>query len=332
MNRTIPKKYIVKMKFRSAAHFGNKEKMYNFTEQMVHSDTLFSGIINCMGLLYGRKVVDEVIDKYIEEQPPFKISSAFLYRQEDYFVPRPYSLDLSSILDYKKAKKIKFLSLDFLMKFNEVESPPLQQELYVSPEGVLYSKSRAQDFVSNVERPRVVLDRSSSRSEIYYINNCYFAEDAGLWFFLDILEEGFEEKIKASIKLLGDEGLGGERTYGLGLFEACIKEAPELKPFRFDAYLLLSLFYPRSEEKVAEKVVSYGLVERAGYVYSPYEMGVRKKKVRMFNEGSVFTDEPAGSVADVTPGGFENHRVVRYGLAYSLPVFLRKEVDDPHEV
>lgn len=332
MNRANPNKYIVKMKFKGPAHFGNKEKTYNFTEQIAHSDTIFSGIINCMGLLYGKDEVDQVINEFIISQPPFKISSAFLHWRGEYFVPRPYSLNFTSIMDYKKAAKIKFLPLDFLMKLTEADFQLLNQDFHVSQEGVLYSKGRAESFLKNMERPRVTLDRYSSCSEIYYASNCYFKEDAGLWFFLDILDASLEGKIMASLKLLGDEGLGGERTYGMGLFEADIDKAPELKPLKADAYLLLSLLYPGRDEKVAEKAVSYGLTERAGYVYSPCGMSERKKKVRMFNEGSVFAVEPSGSVADVTPAGFGNHKVLRYGLAYSIPVFSGRKVDDPHEV
>jgi CRISPR-associated protein Csm4 len=328
MNGKNPKKYRVKMKFMGPVHFGYKEKTYNFTEYMIHSDTLFSGIINCMGLLYGKDTIDEIIDKFVNNEPPFKISSAFLYIKDDYFVPRPFDLELSDILDFKKAKKVKFVPLEFLLK-HSVEN---KKEWDVSPTGLLISQKKYKNIVGEIERPRVTLDRVNSTCEIYYIDSCYFSENAGLWFFLDIFDESLGDKIKASIRLLGDEGLGGERTYGLGLFKADISENMAIGSLQESCYLLLSLFYPNKGEKIAGNISSYGFIERAGYIYSPWEMSKRKKKVRMLTEGSIFTSEPKGYTVDITPKGFQIHRIVRYGIAYCIPVLLKREVNRVHEI
>jgi CRISPR/Cas system CSM-associated protein Csm4 (group 5 of RAMP superfamily) len=47
----------------------------------------------------------------------------------------------------------------------------------------------------------------------------------------------------------------------------------------------------------------------------------------MFGEGSVFRNEPKGTLADVTPpnNAFIAHSLYRYGIPISLPIKLENE-------
>jgi CRISPR-associated protein Csm4 len=70
--------------------------------------------------------------------------------------------------------------------------------------------------------PRVTLDRISSASEIWHFGETCLAKGAGLWFGVDLSlprEHEIIRRLEASLRLLGDHGLGGERSAGLGLFE-----------------------------------------------------------------------------------------------------------------
>ncbi|TYP55425.1 type III-A CRISPR-associated RAMP protein Csm4 [Thermosediminibacter litoriperuensis] len=314
------KRYRVKLKFKGPVHFGYKEKTYNLTETFAHSDTLFSGIVNCYSLLYGKAAADNLVEKFFDN-PPFKISSAFLYANGEFFVPRPLNMDLTPITgDYKKAKKVKYVPLDFILAR---DGGGKANKDYRVEHGILARKDMDTPYVIS-ERPRVKINRGDFSTEIYYVSGCYFREGAGLWFFLDIYDDYEEEKVKAAIRLLGDEGIGGEKTYGFGSFEAGIEEYKEKKGNGSGDWLLLSLYYPRMDEKVADIIKAFSLLERAGYSYSPFNQQARKKKVRMLAEGSVFKKDVQGMVVDVSPGEDVGHKILKYGLAYTVPIFNRK--------
>ncbi|WP_026487326.1 type III-A CRISPR-associated RAMP protein Csm4 [Caldanaerobius polysaccharolyticus] len=308
------KSYRVKLKFKGPVHFGYKEKMDNVTEYIVHSDTLFSGILNCYSLLYGKKRTDEIVERVLCEDLPFKLSSAFLYIDEEYLIPKPINLDLSAVVgDFKKAKKIRYVPLDYSYK-------QAKSEVYIK--GPIMITKNYDRIFSIDERPRVTLDRIEHSSEIYYLSSCTFGENVGLWFYLDVYDTGIEKEIQAAIRLLGDEGLGGERTYGFGLFCVDFCEEKDNFDLESDQYLLLSLFLPSEDDDLKDGLISYELTERGGYVYSPFSSNLKKKKVRMFLEGSVFKKKYNGKIADVTPDNFNTHKVLRYGIPYWKPILL----------
>lgn len=317
----VKKRYRVRLEFKGPVHFGYKEKTYNITDVFAHSDTIFSGILNCYSLLYGKTSADALAEKFFKS-PPFKISSAFLYAGGEFFVPKPLDMDLTHITgDYKKAKKIRYVPLEFILGEHPKGQP---QGEYKLESGILTKQTMKKPYFI-LERPRVVIDRKSSSTEIYYVSGCYFAKNAGLWFFLDICDNAEEEKVKAAIRLLGDEGLGGERAYGFGSFNAYFDEVPlnsvESNKTLGD-WLLLSLYFPAEGEDVGESVKAFSFVERGGYSYSPFGVQMRKKRVRMLAEGSVFRKRVEGAILDVSLGSDTEHKVLKYGLAYMLP-FVR---------
>ncbi|SHM86398.1 CRISPR-associated protein Csm4 [Caldanaerovirga acetigignens] len=304
------KKYRVKLKFKGPVHFGYKEKMDNLTEYVVHSDTIFSGIMSCYNLLYGKDKADKLADNFVNGVYLFENSSAFIYVGEDYLLPRPINLDLYDLVgDYKKAKKVKYISEDILG--DKCRSGVCKGQF-------LLKGDYKGDVVRILERPRVVLDRLSNSSNIYYISSCVFDENAGLWFYLKV-DPSVEREILAAIRLLGDEGLGGERTYGLGCFEPTFVEAKDDEKSS-DEYLLLSLYSPSQEDDLRDSLFGYDFIERGGYVYSIYSSDIKKRRIRMLVEGSVFRKKLRGTVIDVTPEGFEGHRVLRYGVAFLKPL------------
>jgi CRISPR-associated protein Csm4 len=304
------KKYRVKLKFKGPVHFGYKEKMDNLTEYVVHSDTIFSGIMCCYSLLYGKDKTDKLVENFASGVCLFENSSAFVYVGEDYLLPRPINLDLYDVVgDYKKAKKVKYVSesiLDDKCRSGVCKGQFLLKEDYGG------------DVVKISERPRVVLDRLRNSSNIYYISSCVFDENAGLWFYLKV-DPSVEREILAAIRLLGDEGLGGERTYGFGYFEPTFVEVKDDEKDS-DEYLLLSLYSPSQEDDLKDSLLGYDFVERGGYVYSIYSSDIKKRRIRMLVEGSVFRKKLRGTVVDVTPEGFDGHRVLRYGVAFLKPL------------
>lgn len=328
--------YRVLMRFTSPLHIGEKERIYNLTQAFAHSDTLMSGIINSYSLLYGNDSTARLLDGFFGQTPPFELSSTMPYLKGEFFVPKPVGLNLYSykgegvgneikrgaieVDKDKELKKVKFIRekdiLDnFPGKYRVIGNFLVPKERFLE-----LNAGKELLFGKVEERARVSVDRLTSSSNIYYFSHFEFAEDAGLWFYLKINDRRLEDRIKAAIRLLGDEGLGGDRSCGLGSFEAKFDRCslPDGKgPTKY--YVSLSLVNPRSRDEI-EKASYYEVLTRSGYVYSKSGLGIKRKAVRVFAEGSVFAGRVCGRVVDVTPRDFYQHRVYCFGLAFLIPL------------
>lgn len=199
--------------------------------------------------------------------------------------------------------------------------------------------------------PKVSLDRTTQASNFYHTNvvqfQCEFKElkksesepekskpekQAGLYFLLHFPQANPEliSQLKTVLYVLADEGIGGERSSGAGRFTLDWEELPKIwKPLlqckNANAYSLVSLFWNDQPEELSQidENARYEFQDRGGWVSSsPTGIQQRRKKVRMFSEGSVFAFPPQGRLADVTPERFHAHTVYRSGLALSLPIYV----------
>jgi len=190
--------FIVKLKFRSPIHFGYKEKTYQLSEITASADTIFSAICNSWRLLYGSKELEEMLNAFVEGNPPFLISSSFPYYKDEFYVPKPVGVNFSKLVnDIKKAKKIKYLPINCLAGKIELGGYSNIKQGFVLKEDTEY-------IYFNQEIPRIVTDSITSYTDIFYVQAVSFNREAGLYFFLTINNEAFLPKIKASIYVLGD--------------------------------------------------------------------------------------------------------------------------------
>lgn len=138
-----------------------------------------------------------------------------------------------------------------------------------------------------------------------------------------------------SLSLLGELGLGGERSSGLGKFKLTWEDADDewnrLLLFEGNGCLCVSLFHPEDLDIIADTVngASYALLERRGWFLSPFSRKQYKRKtVTMFAEGSVFAKKIAGHLVPVAPEIWikegNPHPIYRYGYAFTIPVKLKE--------
>jgi CRISPR-associated protein Csm4 len=170
------------------------------------------------------------------------------------------------------------------------------------------------------EASRVTLDRDTGRSDIYYAGDVRFMKDCGLYMLADFLDEDYRPKLEGALRLLGDEGLGGERSSGRGLF-SLDHGSISLGSDEGDVAMLLSLCRPRREETVILPRSYYGLISRRGWVAGKSDR--RKKSVRMLIEGSVvpYPENLVGCMEDVSGEGTKKgKRILSYGLAFKAPM------------
>jgi CRISPR-associated protein Csm4 len=180
-------------------------------------------------------------------------------------------------------------------------------------------------------RPRVSLDRASSASAIWHCGLVRFHKDAGLYGLVRVADEEWRERLESAFRLLGDMGLGGERTYGMGVFrfsgfEPLDAAMPELANLGGSKLVLLSSYFPNPIERstFSHLMESWDFFETRGYVVSGRQATkIKRKRLRMVACGSVARKPIRGSIVDVTPEPSESfglgHRVYRSGLAFTVP-------------
>jgi len=308
-------------------HIGTKEGALEKTMHYIHSDTLFGAICNTYRLLYGKEDLENLLKEFIDN-PPFLISSAFPYSSDINFFPMPKVINLSRYVerrDIKKFKKIEYVSQKVLESVTQSNL-----RIHLKEENIVQGKFLVSDEEKNkleevgIERiwyekeiPRVTIDRKTNSSSIYYFGEIEYNKNCGMYFIIDFIKNDYKDKIKAAINLLGDEGIGGDRSYGKGLFR--VEYGTFSWSINSGTFIAMSLYLPKEGEIEMVKKGHYEIVRRGGWVYSVDEKGMRKKFIRMLSEGSTFEGDKNfyGTVAKVAEG---IHDVYRYG--YAFPIYL----------
>ncbi|GAB4441416.1 MAG: type III-A CRISPR-associated RAMP protein Csm4 [Cyanobacteria bacterium J069] len=197
--------------------------------------------------------------------------------------------------------------------------------------------------------PKVAVDRTHHATNFFHTGLIQFAwkaaanagDDwdsagvqnlAGLYFLLDLptTDPELEADLHQALAFLGEEGIGGERSSGAGRFtiqawEGLSADWEAVVNFaKGSHHSLVSLFWQQdiNQSQLGDSA-RYAIHERGGWIASPFSgQQLRRQKVQMFAEGSVFAHKPTGELANVTPHGFTRHAIYRSGLAVSLPVKL----------
>ena len=321
--------YIVKLNPESPFHIGEAGIGLEETSYTVHSDTLFSAICNTYALLYGKDEIEHLLDQF-EREPPFILSSTFLFIEDILTFPVPLNVNWSKFMDksqfkkensyeiVKRMKKVQFCSEKMLHSILKDEQNIFSNDLNIK-NNILFSpeETSPDEIYSVIEAPHVALDRRSQFSSIYHIGEVRYASACGLYFFLKTQSE-YDSRLKAAIHLLGDEGLGGKRSSGKGLFKPVfLSEICKIPQSPMN--ITLSLIFPNQEELSIIKEGSYKIVMRKGWIYSPQIKSLRKKSVRMLTEGSTFPRKVKGQIIDVTPDvEFKIPKIMRYGYGFYL--------------
>lgn len=302
---------LAKLRFRAPLHIGSSTLGEEDTYDYAPSDTLFSALCHSYLGAFGVDDLVELLGRF-DEEPPFLISSAFPYCGDTLFLPLPRLAPVERSEDAERGdrKLLKDTSWVSLGDFGRLLRGEAPAEI----------KSSGDKLPRKELLPRVALDRESSNSSIYYVRRAAFPQNGGLWTLLDVRDENLEQRLRQSFHLLGDMGLGGERTMGCGFFEPEFAEPPEALQRLVDGqspYINLSRVSPEPEE-AAEKVDRYTLVESRGWMQSPTGLQRKRRSAWFFAEGSTFKERARGRLLDVTPQDGPGHPVYRYGFGLYL--------------
>jgi CRISPR-associated protein Csm4 len=327
---------LIKLKAKAPFHLGERGVGIEETSEIVHSDTLFGALCWCWTLLTGEEP-EEFLRPFREGRPPFLFSSAFPFWGEMLFVPRPLApLPVEGTEEFKQdVQKVDFLSLRAVAEMGRRTIPHQDLKLLAGKRLLVLSKEAQQ--LDNTDKapwaviqvPRVALDRVASASEIFHAGRLVFAEKSGLYLLVRILDPDAlaVQKLQALFRLMGDEGLGGERSCGYGFFTPDFQEI-ELNVPQTSQQLLLSLYNPKNSQELEGLDLSrsaYKLVRRRGWVFSTRAKNLQTQSVNFFVESSVFRrSKPEyssvwGRLVEVLQAGTDvPHPVYRNGLGFFI--------------
>lgn len=316
-----------------AFHLGERGIGLEESATFAHSDTVYSALCFAWAEAFGREALERLLEAWERREPPFIVSSAFPYVRGVRFYPRPLLQPPAGEEARQQLKGVRWVSEGVLFRW--VRGEASGDDVGIVVEGELWaSREEAARRLLNGGGwrrwyvARVALDRVTAASNLYYVGQVSFAQDCGLFLIAAAGEEGPLDRLRQALEALGEMGLGGERSLGLGRFR--VEGEGEWQPpaVAGGAFLTLSLYWPREEEigaGVLGEGARYRLLRREGWIASPAWPGKRRKWVQMIQEGSLLRGDSGtiyGGAADVTPAESlpGAHRVLRVGYAFPIPV------------
>lgn len=274
------KKSIIRMEFSAPIHVGNKS--LSDSEYDLKADTVFSAL--CIESGDISKLVDQV------KAGQLKISDAFPYIGDYYYIPKPQIYVEQESEDYKLFKKIKYITYDTI-------------DAYLA--GTLYPLDELKRFIlgdSDI-RTLVCVDKDP-----FQVGTFSFKKNAGLY----IIVQHEDDYIFELFERLQYSGIGGKRSSGLGRFSFKIEPCFEFHDDSPNLILLNSAMAKDSELKKTLENANYLLQKRSGFIH---QSRYKKQDFYTFKAGSVFRNKFSGDVFDV---GNYKHPVYRY----AVPMFM----------
>lgn len=346
--------YHVKLRFTAPVRFGSDVARINLenAKLLLHADTLFSALCNVW--MKYRVPLPASIDDFgavFTGDAPFRLSSGFPYvagrtpGRTDFFLPRPalstphLAGDVSTLQRRRWSKVLKrarYVRHDHFRRWLGTSS-----FLHPNWEPELEGWTRA---VVEETRPQHAQDRLTAASALFHVGRYVFdpEADAGLYVLVAVADDAWADALDAGFRLLSRDGVGGERSSGLGRFRSDGDYARLLPlPSRLDyltqtptgdaPYVALGPYLPTASERAAIQArigdhddVAYSLLPRRGWTFSTTtRMQVKRKSVHTFAEGSTFGGQAGplgGQCVDLHPDDAFPHAVWRLCAPLSVPL------------
>jgi CRISPR-associated protein Csm4 len=336
-----------KLTFLSPLHVSSGGFGLESADNFVHSDTLYSALCSAGATLWDQERLSSLFftGRNGAEKPAFRLSSAFPFWADQLFLPKPFFLRPENeatlrYADLKKWKDVHYLSASLWKTSMEniplIFNPATAYSNRGCYSGLVFPDEPGFRLWQDGELPRVVLDRVSNASQIFHFAQIEFRENAGLWFMVDFDDDARIPDFESLLTLLGESGLGGDRTVGKGQFifePTAVPLLPEVE--NHTACCTLSLFLPSLAdlESIDFHRSWYRFQLRQGWVS---DHSLRRRTLRMFNEGSVFRVNTPHRIEGQLVKALDQsefpkqlrHDVWRNGMAFCIPVVLPLEKND----
>jgi CRISPR-associated protein Csm4 len=337
----------IKLRFLAPLHLGRGREELDKSELIYHSDSLKSAIY-AVGISHFEEWQDA--GRFFNG---FRISSCFPYAADEFFLPRP---KLPAKIEFKgvdvnesakRAKNILFLSWKVFQEFVAQENGTINASeenitsdhtfLCENPQTCRLTEENGNrrniSFISREVQQRVKVAREGKQKDSipFYIDRIRFHDACGLYFLVQFTDEKLKPQVLTALKILGENGIGTDRTVGNGIFEFDeingISNLEYMASNNTNRHIPLGLFLPQEKEYKGIDLgqSTWTLLKRGGYMGgSEVEnlIHLRKKSIYMFGEGSVFysRDTLEGKFVDLKPDWDQPlHPVWRCGM----PVIIK---------
>ena len=294
----------LRLRFTTPLHLGRGSEELDRSETVYHSDSLRAALF-AVGLPYFPNW---------GEQPntffnTFRLSSCFPFAGEELFLPKPAlptRFQFSQTEEgkaAKKGKKLEFLSVPVFEQYvNAGTTEPVIDGNCITPDGrfVCAGKETAKKtfFRSEVQQRVTVFHEGNDEStRPFYADRLFFEPDCGLYCWATFENSTIRQQILQTLRLLGEMGIGTDRTVGNGLFDfsadSDVSEHTLHVGGLHNRQLSLGLYWPNQQEfgSIDLSQSYWQLIKRGGYMGGTSEsafLSLRKKSVYMFTEGSTF--------------------------------------------
>lgn len=331
-----------------AFHFGMQGIDAERSGERCPSDTLYSALM-LEAQFAGRPFPAPATDAPDQQAQalPFVLSSCYPYVGSVLLLPYP-RLKLPLSEGVGKRKLFKHLEYVSPTIFRLIIEQDTALEQYLTQRGRLFMGGQVwiakedgaipkeEAFWSMESTPHVTVDRVAHTSAYYQTGHVRFAPGCGLYVLCHEQTPDGAAGLLELLHRLGDSGLGGRRSRGLGQFtvsrdpnDLVFPDASE--PRRL---VLLSRYRPSEAELRAGVLgpdASYQIVNLSGWLQTTHSgratAAQRRRNVRLLSEGSViaFTPNqvPVGTICDLRPvyatAAFP-HPVWRYGVAMGVGI------------
>ncbi|NTU52815.1 MAG: type III-A CRISPR-associated RAMP protein Csm4 [Chlorobiaceae bacterium] len=325
-------------------HFG--ETGLDDSSDLLHSDTLFSALANIYE--YALSGAKTFIDLAESGRLMFSSGLYALLKQGELsllFVPKPV-VAYSKTDDRKRYKSLKYFSLKVLEQFSlhfnaeKLESeldfaafPSIGNEfLYLADElGGTQDEFTSRSFRRLTTSPKVKVHTTlEDNDRLYHETTVQFhsfsvagVEYEGAYCVLyeaDGLSPSERQEFLAAVRIMADEGVGGQRSSGKGQFRQ-VREVTVSLPCQTDAskYLGLSVLSPADAGEF-DALNRYELFVRGGgSIGWRGESEKHRKQARFIREGCVMSHNISGRVVDLSPET-KTGSIKRNGRNFAIPI------------
>ncbi len=329
---------VYRLKFKTQLHLGRSTGAAQTgslglekTEIYIPADTLFSAICQTWTTFYDTNSLTDFLNLYTGESEtlPFTLTSAFPFADNVYFFPKPITWTDRS----KESKQIQFVSGNIFRQIIASDPPAFDKKQLIIGEKVWISDTEKNllkitdednyEIWKTATRPRVTIGSRNAGSEIWHVEAVQFNKKCGLWFAANFDNDETRHRIETLLRVLSDNGIGGERNAGYGQFEFDKAELEIPTAEDGDRFVTLSPICPKSSTQLQQLLtgdVAYTLSPCIGWVSVPGSDALRKL-INMFREGSVLrkSEERVGRLVDLKPEDY-THSVYRYGYAWQVGI------------
>lgn len=325
----------------------------NETSPWIHSDTLFSALINTVSLTSPADL--KAVIAAFRSGKELRISSAFYCLEEAgervFFLPKPAHYDqYPPKNDPKRFRGIRFVSLG-VWEAGALPRDWGKEEYLIVQNQFVVTRDELSDLSDSALAawlslrlyqeqllPRVDARKPDPTKSHFYSANIQIADNRQLldednvpilgdlyvhFYFLLETTAAFEESragkaLQLAIQLLPDTGIGGERSIGCGSLEGVERfDFPHVRPGKSSAYATVSLCSPISTDEL-NGFLAYDTLLRGG---RPTTQEGELRMVRMIAEGAVSQTKPDGRIADISPPKVHaDTAYLRLGKPVALPV------------